>query len=83
MKGEEQPLCSASKAVIPQPGLNLTGATTPSSPSSYKKSKGNDKQGKKIGMLTVNSVSAFPLSSVIELGATMDLCSMEAPPSCM
>lgn len=40
MKGEEQPLRSASKAVIPQPGLNLTGATTPSSPSSYKKSKG-------------------------------------------
>jgi hypothetical protein len=84
MKGEEQPLCSASKAVIPQPGLNLTGATTPSSPSSYKKSKGKwQARKKKIGMLTVNSVSAFPLSSVIELGATMDLCSMEAPPSCM
>lgn len=42
MKGEEQPLCSGSKVVIPQPGLNLTGATTPFSPSSYikKKSKG-------------------------------------------
>lgn len=39
MKGEEQPLCSGSKVVIPQPGLNLTGATTPFSPSSYIKKK--------------------------------------------
>jgi len=53
MKGEEQPLRSTSKVVIPQPGLNLNGATK------------NQKE-KRIGMLTVNSVSAFPLSSVIE-----------------
>jgi hypothetical protein len=70
MKGEEQPLRSTSKVVIPQPGLNLNGATK------------NQKE-KRIGMLTVNSVSAFPLSSVIEFGTTRDLCSMEAPPSCM
>jgi hypothetical protein len=34
---------------------------------------------KRIEMLTVNSISAFPLSSIIELGATRDLGSMETP----
>jgi len=34
---------------------------------------------KRIGMLTINSVSTFSLSSVIELGATRDLGSMENP----
>lgn len=61
MKGEEQPLCSGSKVVIPQPGLNLTGATTPFSPSSYikkKNQKENDKKGKK----NLNAYSKFRVS---------------------